>query len=99
MFLDHVSDFSHSDIVFKALTECGLIFAVSRSKIASNFKSQGTEQFELFSQGTYDSQNLTYETLVIPDCEYAKISRIAVFDMKLWLKEQNILHKFEPYSF
>ena len=49
-------------------------------KIALNFKSQGTEKFELFCQGTYDSQNLRYEILVIADYEYVKISRLAVMD-------------------
>ena len=31
--------------------------------------------------------------LVIGDYEYAKISSFAMFDMKLRLKEENILHK------
>ena len=33
LFLDHVSDFSQSDIVFKALTEWSVVFVVSRSKL------------------------------------------------------------------
>ena len=55
--------------------------------IALNCKSQGTEKFEPFSQGTYDSQNLRYETLVTADYECMKIFRIAVMDMKVWTKE------------
>ena len=46
-------------------------------------------KFELFSQGTYDSQNLRYETQVIADYEYVKISRIAVMDIKLWMKKRS----------
>ena len=62
-------------------------FCSFQIKTALNFKSQGTENFELFSQGTYDSQNLRYVTLVIADYEHVKISRIAVMDIKLWMKE------------
>ena len=62
-------------------------------KIALNSKSQGTKKFELFPQGTYNFQNLRHETLVIADYKYAKIFGFAIFDMKLWLKEENILHK------
>ena len=60
-------------------------------KIALNFKSQGIEKFELFSQDTYNFHNLRNETLVIADYEYAKIFSFALFDMRLWLKEENIL--------
>ena len=62
-------------------------------KIALNFKTQGTEKFELSSQGTYKCQNLRNETLVITDYEYGRSFSFAMFDMKLWLKEENILHK------
>ena len=34
-------------------------------KIDLNFNSQGTKNVELFSQGTYSSQYLTYVTLFI----------------------------------
>ena len=54
---------------------------------APNFNSQVTEKFELFSKGTYDSQNLRYETVIIADYEYVKISSIAVMDIKLWMTE------------
>ena len=70
-----------------------LDFCSFQINIALNFKSQTTEKFELFSQGTYIFQNLRYETLVIADYEYAKIFGSAMCDMKLWLKEENILHK------
>ena len=70
-----------------------LNFCSFQSKVALNFKSRGTEKFELFSQGTYNFQNLRNETLVIADYEYAKIFSFALFDMKLWLREENILHK------
>ena len=56
-------------------------------KIALNFKSQGTEKFELFSQETHDSQNLRYKTLVIADYEYVKISRIAIMDITVYPTE------------
>ena len=42
-----------------------LDFCSFQIKIALILKSQGTERYELFSQGTYDSQNLRYKTLVI----------------------------------
>ena len=54
-------------------------------------------KFELFSQGTYDSQNLRYETQVIADYEYVKISRIAVMDIKLWMKKDLDLHTDQPW--
>ena len=50
---------------------------------AFNFKSQGTEKLELFSQGTYNFQTLRSETLVIADYEETKIFSFAMFDMKL----------------
>ena len=70
----------------------GLDFCSFQIKFALNFKSQGTENFEVFSQGTYDSQNLRYGTLVIVDYECVKISRISVMDIKLWMKEHLDLH-------
>ena len=73
-----------------------LDFCSFQIKIALNFKSQETEKFELFSQGIYNFQNLRNGTLVIADYEYVKIFSFAVFDMKLWLKEENILHKSCP---
>ena len=39
------------------------------------FRSQGTERNELFSQGTYNFQNLRNETLAIADHLDLKISK------------------------
>ena len=58
-----------------------LDFCSFQIKIALNFKSQGTEKFELFSQGSYNLENLRNETLVIADYEYAKVFSFAMFDM------------------
>ena len=60
-----------------------LDFCSFQTKIALNFNSHGREKFELFSQGTYNFQNLRNDTLVIADYEYVKISRFAVKDVKL----------------
>ena len=49
-----------------------LDFCSFQMKIAWNFKFQGTEKFKLFSQGTYNFQNLRNEALVITDYEYEK---------------------------
>ena len=80
-----------------------LDFCSFQIKIALNFKSQGTEKLELFFQGTYDSQNLRYETLAIADYEYVKISRIAVMDIKLRMKDLDLhtdhLHQVHSNSF
>ena len=57
-----------------------LDFCGFQIKIALNFKSQGTEKLELFSQGAYNFQNLRIETRVIADYEYAKIFSFAMFD-------------------
>ena len=75
-----------------------LDFCSFQIKIALNFKSQGTEKFKLFSQGIYNFQNARNKTLVIADCKYAKIFSFAKFDMKLWLKEENIFHKSSALS-
>ena len=69
-----------------------LDFCVFKIKIAYKFKSQETEKFDFFSHTTYDSQNLRYETLVSVDYNCVKISRIAVVDIKLWMKEDLDLH-------
>ena len=41
-------------------------------KMGLNLNSQGTKKVELFSQGTYNSQYLRLETLVIADYKYVK---------------------------
>ena len=40
-------------------------------KVAFNFKSQGVEKIEIFSQGTEERQNLRYESL----CSYRLVVR------------------------
>ena len=47
---------------------------------------------ELISQETYNFQNLRNETLAIADHLYVEISKLALFNVKLLLKEGNILH-------
>ena len=59
-------------------------------RIPLNVKCQRTEKIELFSKGTYDSQNLRYEALATADYEYVKISRIAVTDINLWMKDLDL---------
>ena len=45
------------------------------------FKPQGTVIYELFSQGTYNFQNLRSKTLAIPDHECVNIFKFADLDM------------------
>ena len=47
-----------------------LDFCSFHIETALNFKSQGTEKFKLLSQGTYDSEDFRYETLVVADYEF-----------------------------
>ena len=63
-------------------------------KIALNFKCRGTEKVKFSSQGTYNFHILGNETLIIADCEYAKMFRFAMLDIKLWLKDDKILYQF-----
>ena len=56
-------------------------------KSALNFKSLANEKVKIFSQGTYNFQNLWNETLITADYEYVKISSFALLKTKLWLKE------------
>ena len=69
---------------------CMKLFTSFQPKVRNNALRYRiwTEIFEVFSQGTYNFQTLRNETLVI-----AKIFSFTMFDMKLWLKEENILHK------
>ena len=41
-------------------------------KVAFNFKSQGTEKIELFSQGTDGTINRSYGSLITADYKYKK---------------------------
>ena len=63
-------------------------------KITFNLNSQGNEKIEVFSQGIDGGQNLDSETLVIADYEYKKVFIIALLEIKLWAKENSILHDF-----
>ena len=46
-------------------------------KVAFAFKSQGIGKNEFFSKEPEDCRNLTYESLVIVDAKYIKISSLA----------------------
>ena len=98
LFLDHESEFSRSDIVLNLWLSEAWFLQFPDFDLALNFKSQGTEKFELFSQGTYGSQNLTHQTLVIADYEYVKIFRVNVMDIKLGIKEDLDLHTNHLWS-
>ena len=37
---------------------------------------------------------IAFETLITADCEYTKIFRFTLLDIKLWLKDENILYQF-----
>ena len=56
-----------------------------------NLNSYGNEKFELFSQETYDFQNLGNESLFVADYENVKKSTFDWLATKLWLKGSNIL--------
>ena len=49
---------------------------------------------KLSSQGTYNFQILENETLIITDCKHATILKFAMLDIKLQLKDDNILFQF-----
>ena len=60
-------------------------------KMFFNLNSQGIEKFELFSQGTYDCQNLGNETMFVADYENVKKPTFDWLATKLWLKGSSIL--------
>ena len=60
-----------------------------------NFKSGGIKQIEISSQGTYNFQIVGNETLIIADYKYAKNFKFAMSDIKLQLKDDNILYQVE----
>ena len=69
-------------------------------RISLNFKFQGTEKMDVFSQGTNDLKNLRYETLYIADYKYVNISSFAVLDIELWLEKDGDFDTDHPlYSF
>ena len=60
----------------------------------SNFfecQIQGTEEIDVFSQGTDDLKNVRCDTLCIADYKCVNISSFAVLDIKLWLEEDSKL--------
>ena len=67
-------------------------------KIALNFKSRGTEKIELSSQGTCNFQILGNETVIIANYKYAKILKFAMLNVKLQLKDDNILYQFGTFD-
>ena len=60
-------------------------------KILFNLNSQVNEKFELFSQLTYEFQNLVNETLFITDHKNVKKFAFDWLAAKLWNKESIIL--------
>ena len=72
-----------SQIVFQSSDRIELDFSGSLSKIALNFKSRGTENIELSSQGTCNFQILGNETLIIADYKNVNNCKFAMLDIKL----------------
>ena len=70
-------------IAFQSSDKVKADFWVSVIKIALNFKSRGTENIKISSQGTYNFQILSNETVIIADYKYAKIFKFAMLDIKL----------------
>ena len=67
-------------------------------RIFSHIEFQETEKIKLFSEEIDDSQNLRYQTLVIADYDFVKISIFTVLGTKLWLKGDDDLHTDLRYS-
>ena len=82
-------------IAFKSFDRVELDFRGSVIKIALNFKSRGTEEIKLSSQGTYNFQILGNETLIIADYKYAKTFKFATLDIKFRLKMITFCINFE----
>ena len=59
-----------TQIAFQSSDSPEVNFEILKLKTVSNFKSRGTEKFELSSQGTYSFQILGNEALIIADYEY-----------------------------
>ena len=67
-------------------------FEVSESQSFCISTPKGLKEKSFFPQGTYNFQNLRNEKLAIADHSNVKILKLAVFNIKLLLKEDNILH-------
>ena len=83
LFLDHVSGISHWRGALKLL--------LSRAWFL-RFCNQNRFEFQIVRS----FQNLGSDTFIIADYECWKIFRFAMLDMKLWLKDDNILDQFDP---
>ena len=70
-------------IVFQSSDRVERDFFDSEIKIALSLKTRETKKIKISSQGTYNLQILGNETLIIVDCEYIKIFRFALLDIKL----------------
>ena len=56
---------------------------------------------KLFSQGAYSFQKLRNETIIIADYEYAKIFKVALLNIMLWLNDVSpwiIFHQLNFYK-
>ena len=91
MFLDNVLNSYRLDIVEK-LWIGGAWILRFQNRNPFVFQILGDWRERAFSQGTYKFQNLRNETLAIADHLHVKISKLALFNVKLLLKEDNILH-------
>ena len=67
-------------------------------KVLFNLNFQGNEKLKLFSQETYDFQNLGNQTLLIVGHENVKKSAINYLAAKLWLKESTILRNVSTFE-
>ena len=65
---------------------------VCRMKVFFNLNSQRNEKFELFSQGTYDFQNLGNETQFIANYENIKIFYFSVVCCKVMAKRRDLTY-------
>ena len=59
---------------------------------------RGLKKMIFFPQGTYNFQNLRNETMDIAEHEYVKISKLVLFQIKLLLKEDSILHILNEFE-
>ena len=91
LFLDDILEPYRSDIILKLWMSEAWILRFG-NHFFFGFKIPGDWKNELFPRGTYNSQNLSNETLAIGDQEYVNDSKFSLFDIKLKLKENNRWH-------
>ena len=75
-------------------SKCCKMRCKTESNLCSSAICATPRPFELSSQGAYNVQILGNETLIIAHCEYTIIFRVALWDIKLWLKDDSILYQF-----